>query len=117
MCWRGGEGTDNGTSESQIIVMITSYSELFYWYFNTTSQLVALNSKTQLTGAGGITSSSVGGGCLSQASWPERLLPKVRTLWHSAMSVALYLMIDRGDIRLAIDRRQLSGLTAGAWLW
>ena len=45
-------------------------------------------------------------GCLPQAAWPERLLEKVRTLWHCSRlrSVALYPMIDRGDIRQAIDR-------------
>ena len=41
------------------------------------------------------------------AAWPERLLSEeVRTLWHCSRlrSVALYYLIDRGDIRQAIDR-------------
>ena len=40
------------------------------------------------------------------SSWSERLSGKVRTLWHCSRlrSVALYLAIDRGDIRQAIDR-------------
>ena len=38
--------------------------------------------------------------------WPERLLRKVRTLWHCSRlrSVASLTAIDRGDIRQAIDR-------------
>ena len=38
--------------------------------------------------------------------WPERLSPKSQTLWHCSRlrSVALNFMIDRGDIRQAIDR-------------
>ena len=44
-------------------------------------------------------------GCLPQAAWPERLSPKVRTLWHCSIAERGALpMIDRGDIRQAIDR-------------
>ena len=58
-------------------------------------------------------------GCLPQAAWPERLSPK------SQDAVALQQikergalpMIDRGDIRQAIDRWQYLGFTAGRWLW
>ena len=59
-------------------------------------------------------------GCLPQAAWPERLSPK------SQDAVALQQikergalpMIDRGDIRQAIDSlQQYLGFTAGRWLW
>ena len=44
-------------------------------------------------------------GCLPQAAWPERSLRKVRTLWHWQIKERGALpMIDRGDIRQAIDR-------------
>ena len=54
-----------------------------------------------------------------QAAWPERLLSK------SQDAVALQQikergalpMIDRGDIRQAIDRCAYLGFTAGRWLW
>ena len=44
-------------------------------------------------------------GCLPQAAWPERLLSEKsgRCGITADWSVALYL-IDRGDIRQAIDR-------------
>ena len=60
-------------------------------------------------------------GCLPQAAWPERLLSE-----KSGRCVALQQikergalpMIDRGDIRQAIDRlQQYLGFTAGRWLW
>ena len=59
-------------------------------------------------------------GCLPQAAWPERLLSE------SQDAVALQQigergalpMIDRGDIRQAIDRcSNIWGFTAGRWLW
>ena len=45
-------------------------------------------------------------GCLPQAAWPERLLSEVRTLWHCSRlrRRGALPMIDRGDIRQAIDR-------------
>ena len=54
-----------------------------------------------------------------QAAWPERLLSE------KSDAVALQQikergalpMIDRGDIRQAIDRCSNIGLTAGRWLW
>ena len=58
-------------------------------------------------------------GCLPQAALPERLLSE------SQDAVALQQikergalpMIDRGDIRQAIDRCAHLGFTAGRWLW
>ena len=57
-------------------------------------------------------------GCLPQAAWPERLLPKVRTLWHCSRlgERGALPMIDRGDIRQAPTAAGLSG-PAGRWLY
>ena len=45
-------------------------------------------------------------GCLPQAAWPERLLSESQdaVALQQIKSVALYLPVDRGDIRQAIDR-------------
>ena len=45
-------------------------------------------------------------GCLPQAAWPERLLSeKSGPLWHlQQIKGVAHTMIDRGDIRQAIDR-------------
>ena len=99
------EGTDNGRQKTRnhgydVIVG----GELFTDYSDHPRKLVTLNPKSNLTGAGRYQLFPVGG-CLPQAAWPERLLPE------SQDAVALQIkergalpMIDRGDIRLAIDR-------------
>ena len=78
--------------------------ELFTDYSDHPRKLVTLNPKLKSTGAGHYQ-------LLSRwwdaaAAWPERLLSEVRTLWHCSRlrSVALLPMIDRVDIRRAIDR-------------
>ena len=59
------------------------------------------------------------GGCLPQAVWPERLLSEKSdaVALQQIERGAFYSMIDRGDIRQAIDRCRISGFTAGRWLW
>ena len=54
-------------------------------------------------------------GCL-QTAWPERLLSEKsgRCNAHGQGGVALYPMIDRGDIRQAIGVQQYLGFTARA---
>ena len=99
------EGTDNGRQKTRnhgydVIVG----GELFTDYSDHPRKLVTLNPKLKSTGAGRYQLLSVGG-CLPQAAWPERLLRKVRTLWHcSRLRSGALPMIDRGDIRQAIDR-------------
>ena len=58
-------------------------------------------------------------GCLPQAAWPERLLSENGTLWHCSRHERGALpMIDRGDIRQAIDRcSNIWASLAGRWLW
>ena len=60
------------------------------------------------------------GRCLPQAAWPERLpLRKVSAVALQQIKERGALpMIDRGDIRQAIDRcSNIWGFTAGRWLW
>ena len=88
------EGTDNDAQKTRnhgydVIVG----GELFTDYSDHPRKLVTLNSKLKSTGAGRYQLLSRWWGCLPQAAWPERLLRKVRTLWHCSRlrSVALYL--------------------------
>ena len=106
------EGTDNGRQKTRnhgydVIVG----GELFTDYPITLANLSrqTQNSNQQAPDA---TSFFPVGGCLPQAAWPERLLSE------SQDAVALQQikergalpMIDRGDIRQAIDRCSTSGL-------
>ena len=100
------EGTDNGRQKTRnhgydVIVggeLFTDYSDH--------PQTCHAKPKTQINRRRTLPASFPLVGCLPQAAWLERLLRKVRTLWHCSRlrSVALYLAIDRGDIRQAIDR-------------
>ena len=99
------EGTDNGRQKTRnhgydVIVG----GELFTDYSDHPRKLVTLNPKLKSTGAGRYQLFPVAG-CLPRLAW-KTSLRKVRTLWHCSRlrSVALYLGIDRGDIRQAIDR-------------
>ena len=90
------EGTDNGRQKTRnhgydVIVG----GELFTDYSDHPRKLVTLNPKLKSTGAGRYQLLSRWWGCLPQAVWPERLLRKVRTLWHCSRlrSVALYLWL------------------------
>ena len=107
------EGTDNGRQKTRnhgydVIVG----GELFTDYSDHPHQTCHAKPKTQINRRRTLPASFPLVGCLPQAAWPEKLsLRKVRTLWHCSRlrSVALYL-IDRGDIRQAIDRCSISGL-------
>ena len=99
-------GIDNGRQKTRnhgydVIVG----GELFTDYSDHPRKLVTLNSKLKSTGAGRYQLLSRCG-CPPQAAWPERLLSE------KSDAVALQQikergalpMIDRGDIRQAIDR-------------
>ena len=76
-----------------------------HWLPDHPRKLVTLNPKLKSTGAGRYCFFPVGGmPTASSLAW-KTSLRKVRTLWHCSrlMSGALP-MIDRGDIRQAIDR-------------
>ena len=101
------EGTDDGRQKTRnhgydVIVG----GELFTDYSDHPRKLVAPLGKTQINRRRTLPASFPLVGCLPQAAWPERLLSK------SQDAVALQQikergalpMIDRGDIRQAIDR-------------
>ena len=113
------EGTDNGRQKTRnhgydVIVG----GELFTDYSDHPRKLVTLNPKLKSTGAGRYQLFPLVG-CLPQAAWPERLSPK------SQDAVALQQikergalpMIDRGDIRQAIDRCSNIWASLPGWLW
>ena len=112
------EGTDNGRQKTRnhgydVIVG----GELFTDYPITPRKLVTLNPKLKSTGAGRYQLLSRWWDAY-RAAWPERLLSE------SQDAVALQIkergalpMIDRGDIRQAIDRCSNIWVTAGRWLW
>ena len=100
-------GTDNGRQKTRnhgydIIVG----RELFTDYLDHPRKLVTLNqnSNQQAPDATGFTFPLVG--CLPQAAWPERLSPKSRdaVALQQIKERGALPMIDRGDIRQAIDR-------------
>ena len=88
------EGTDNGRQKTRgnhgydVIVG----GRLFTDYSDHPRKLVTLNPKLKSTGAGRY-QLLFRWWDAPQAAWPERLLSKVRTLWHCSRlrSVALYL--------------------------
>ena len=101
------EGTDNGRQKTRnpsgydVIVG----GELFTDYSDHPRKLVTLNPKLKSTGAGRYQLLPVGG-CLPQAAWPERLLSEKsgRCALQQIKERGALPMIDRGDIRQAIDR-------------
>ena len=98
------EGTDNGRQKTRnhgydVIVG----GELFTDYSDHPRKLVTLNPKLKINRRRTLPALFPLVGCLPQAAWPERLLSeKSGMLWHCSRlrSGALYLMIDRGDIRV-----------------
>ena len=103
----------------EIMVMTSTGGELFTDYSDHPRKLVTLNLKLKSTGAGRYQLLSRWWDAYRQAAWPERLLSE------SQDAVALQQikergalpMIDRGDIRQAIDRCSNIWPTAGRWLW
>ena len=99
------EGTDNGRQKTRnhgydVIVG----GELFTDYSDHPRKLVTLNPKLKSTGADA-TSFFPLVGCLPQAAWPERLLSESQdAVALQQISSGALPMIDRGDIRQAIDR-------------
>ena len=100
------EGTDNGRQKTRnhgydVIVG----GELFTDYSDHPRKLVTLNPKLKSTGADA-TASFLLVGCLPQAVWPERLLSEKSdaVALQQIKERGALLMIDRGDIRQAIDR-------------
>ena len=98
------EGTDNGRQKTRNhgYDVIVGGGELFTDYSDHPRKLVTLNPKLKSTGAPDATSFFPLVGC---SPYSYLHFPKVRTLWHCSRLRAWRLpMIDRGDIRQAIDR-------------
>ena len=99
------EGTDNGRQKPEnhgydVIVG----GELFTDYSDHPRKLVTLN-KTQINRRRTLPASFPLVGCLPQAAWPERLSESQDAVALQQIKERGALpMIDRGDIRQAIDR-------------
>ena len=101
------EGTDNGRQKTRnhgydVIVG----GELFTDYSDHPRKLVTLNPKPQINRRRTLPASFPLVGCLPQAAWPERLLSEKSGRCGIAQikERGALPMIDRGDIRRAIDR-------------
>ena len=100
------EGTDNGRQKTRnhgydVIVG----GELFTDYSDHPRKLVTLNPKLKSTGAGRYQLLSRWWDAYRKQLGLKDSLRKVRTLWHcSRLARGALPMIDRGDIRQAIDR-------------
>ena len=99
-------GDDNGRQKTRnhgydVIVG----GELFTDYSDTPSQTCHAKPKTQINRRRTLPASFPLVGCLPQAAWPERLLEKSgRCGVQQIKERGALPMIDRGDIRQAIDR-------------
>ena len=107
ICWRGRREliADVQKTRNHGYDVIVG-GELFTDYSDHPRKLVTLNPKLKSTFRT-LTSFFPVGGMPTAAAWPERLLSeKVRTLWHCSQfkERGALPMIDRGDIRQAIDR-------------
>ena len=107
------EGTDNGRQKTRnhgydVIVG----GELFTDYSDHPRKLVTLNPKLKSTGAGRCKLLSRWWDAYRKQLGLKTSLRKVRTLWHcnQIKEHGALPMIDRGDIRQAIDRYVISGL-------
>ena len=109
ICWRGRAGPDNGRQKNQKSWLWRHCRRrAIYWLLRSPSQTChAKLQKTQINRRRTLPASSRWWDAYrKQLGLKDLFLRKVRTLWHCSRlrSVALYLMIDRGDIRQAIDR-------------
>ena len=103
ICWRGRR-TDNGRRKTRNHGYDVIVGRGYLLITRSPSQTCHAKPKLKSTGAGRYDFFPLVG-CLPQAAWPERLLSKSQdaVALQQIKGVALY-MIDRGDIRQAIDR-------------
>ena len=106
ICWRGRRELITDVRKPEIMVWRHCRRRAIYWLLRSPSQTCHAKPKTQINRRRTLPASFPLVGCLPQAAWPERLLSE------SQDAVALQQikergalpMIDRGDIRQAIDR-------------
>ena len=111
------KGTDNGRQKTRNHGYDVIVGELFL-ITPITSQTCSPLGKTQINRRRTLPASFPLVGCLPQAAWPERLLSEKSGRCGIAADWAWRFMIDRGDIRRAIDR--CSNIWASLprrWLW
>ena len=104
ICWRGRrELTDVRKPE---IMVMTSLGEAIYWLLRSPSQTCHAKPKTQINRRWTAATFPLVG-CLPGRNWPERLLSEKSDLYAVALQQikerGALPMIDRGDIRQAID--------------
>ena len=96
ICWRGRREPDNGRQKTRNHWLTRHCRRrAIYWLLRSPSQTCHAKPKAQISRRRTLPASFPLVGCLPQAAWPERLLRKVRTLWHCSRlrSVALYLWL------------------------
>ena len=119
LAWSEGSGefdAETRNHEQDVIVG----GELFTDYPDHPRKLVTLNPKLKSTAPDATSASFPLVGCLPQAAWPERLLSEKsgRCALQQIKERGAFTMIDRGDIRQAIDRcSNIWASTAGRQLW
>ena len=104
----------------EIMVMTSWRTESYLLILRSPSQTCHAKPKTQINRRRTLPASFPLVGCLPQATWPERLLSEKSGRCGIAADKerGALPMIDRGDIRQAIDRcSNIWSFTAGRWLW
>ena len=104
LAWSEESITDVGKPEI-MVVTLACRRRAIYWLPDHPRKLVTLNPNSNQQ-APDATSFFPVGGCLPQAAWPERLLSEKSdaVALQQIMERGALPMIDRGDIRQAIDR-------------
>ena len=101
------EGTDNGRQKPEIMVMTSLQAESYLLITPITSKLVTLNPNSNQQAPDATSFFPVGGDAYRKQLGLKDFSPKSQdavALQQIKESVALLPMIDRGDIRQAIDR-------------
>ena len=104
LCWRGRRELITDVRKPEIMVMTSFAGELFTGADHP-RKLVTLNPETQINRRRTLPASFPLVGCLPQAAWPEEnFSPEKSGRCGIGRLRAALPMIDRGDIRQAIDR-------------
>ena len=111
------EGTDNGRQKTRNHGYDVIVGGELFWWLDHPRKLVTLEPKTQSTGASLYPASFPLVGCHHKRLAWKTSLRKVRTLALQQIEAWRFTMIDRGDIRQAIDRCSNISNYTGRWLW
>ena len=97
------EGTDNGRQKTKSWLQRHCGRRAIYWLLRSPRKLVTLNPKLKSTGAGRCSFFPVGGMPTASSSLKD-FSPKSQDAVQQIKERGALPMIDRGDIRQAIDR-------------